>query len=173
MRGTLTFFVLAVPLAAQEALTLRQVVDLALRSNPLVAAADAGEKEAEARIHQARSGYLPRLQFSESLERGNNPVFVFNSLLTQRRFSEANFALGALNRPDALSNYQSRLTVEQVLFDARQTSRGVEAARFTRQLAGEETRRSDSDVILRVLRTYFGVQLAEMGLDVARHSRES
>ena len=171
MHRTLTLFFLAAPLAAQEALTLRQAVDLALRSNPLVAAADAGEKEAEARIHQARSGYLPRLQFSESLQRGNNPVFVFSSLLTQHQFSQGNFALGPLNRPDAMSNYQSRLTVEQVLFDSRQTSRGVEVARFTRQIASEDTRRSHSDVILSVLRTYFGVQLAEKNLEVARQSR--
>ena len=109
MRRTLALLILAAPLPAQEALTLRQAVDLALRSNPLVAAADAGEKEAEARIHQARSGYLPRVQFSESLQRGNNPVFVFSSLLTQHQFSEANFAIGPLNRPDAMNNYQSRV----------------------------------------------------------------
>ncbi len=173
MHRTLTLFFLAAPLAAQEALTLRQAVDLALRSNPLVAAADAGEKEAEARIHQARSGYLPRLQFFESLQRGSNPVFVFSSLLTQHQFSQGNFALGPLNRPDAMSNYQSRLTVEQVLFDSRQTSRGVEVARFTRQIASEDTRRSHSDVILSVLRTYFGVQLAEKNLEVAQQSRQS
>src|SRR3954470_18724317 len=173
MRRTLALLILAAPLPAQEVLTLRQAVDLALRSNPLVAAAGAGEKEAEAGIRQARSGYMPRLQFSESLQRGNNPLFVFSSLLTQHQFGQGNFALGPLNRPDALSNYQSRLTVEQVLFDSRQTSRGVEAARLTRQMAGEDTRRSHSDVILNVLRTYFGVQLAEMGLDVARQSRES
>src|SRR5690348_612879 len=87
----------APPLLAQEALTLRQAVDLALHSNPLAAAADAGEKEAEAQIHQARSGYMPRLQFSESIERGNNPVFVFSSLLTQHQFNDANFAIGSLN----------------------------------------------------------------------------
>lgn len=173
MRRTFALFVFAVPLTAQEALTLRQAVDLALRSNPLVAATDAGEKEADARIRQARSGYLPRVQFSESVQRGNNPVFVFSSLLTQHQFSQANFALGPLNRPDALSNYQSRLTVEQVLFDSRHTSRGVEAARFTRQIAGQDTRRSHSDVILSVLRTYFGVQLAEKNLQVSRQSRES
>src|SRR3954471_22209563 len=97
----LTILALAAPcLLAQEALTLRQAVDLALHSNPLLAAADAGEKEAEARIHQARSGYLPRLQFSDSLQRGNNPVFVFSSLLTQHQFGDANFAIGSLNRPD-------------------------------------------------------------------------
>src|ERR1043166_1480446 len=103
MRRTLAFLILAVPLPAQEALTLRQAVDLALRSNPLLAADDALEKEAEARIRQARSGYLPRVQFSESLQRGNNPVFVFSSLLTQHQFSQGNLALGPLNRPDPLS----------------------------------------------------------------------
>ena len=173
MRRALALLSLATPLAAQEALTLRQAVDLALRSNPLVAAADAGESEAEARIHEARSGYLPRLGFSESLQRGNNPVFVFSSLLTQRHFSEGNFALGPLNRPDALSNYQSRLTVEQVLFDSRQTRRSLEAARFTRQMAGEDTRRSQSEVTLNVLGAYFGVALAEKNLEVARQSHES
>src|SRR5436853_7677178 len=159
MRRTLAFLVLAAPLAAQQALTLRQAVNLALRSNPLVAAADAGEKEAEARLHQAHSGYLPQLQFSESLQRGNSPVFVFSSLLTQHKFSDANFAIGSLNRPDAMNNYQSQLTVEQVVFDRRQTSRSVEAARFTRQMAGEATRRNHSEITLNVLRAYFGVTL--------------
>ena len=161
------------PLLAQETLTLRQAVDLALHSNPLAAAADAGEKEAEARIHQAHSGSLPHVQFSESLQRGNNPVFVFSSLLTQHQFSEANFAIGTLNRPDAIDNHQSQLTIEQVVFDARQTNRSVEAARFTRQMAGEATRLSHSDITLNVLRTYFGVTLAENNLEVARQSVDS
>lgn len=164
---------LAVPLPAQEALTLRQAVNLALQSNPLVAAADAGEREAKARIRQAHSRYLPRLEFSESLQRSNNPVFVFSSLLAQGQFSEENFAIEALNRPDAINNYQSRLTVEQVIFDGRETSRGVEAARFTRQMAGEDSRRSYADIILNVLRTYFGATLAEKNLEVAGQSFES
>src|SRR3954451_23213602 len=119
MRRALALLILVAPLPAQETLTLRQAVDLALRSNPLVAAADAGEKEAEARFHQARSGYMPRVQFSESLQRSNNPVFVFTSLLTQRQFSEGNFAIGSLNHPSALNNYQSQVMVEQVLFDGQ------------------------------------------------------
>ena len=173
-RRLLAILALAVyPLLAEETLTLRQAVDLALHSNPLAAAADAGEQEAEARIHEASSGYLPRLQFSESLQRGNNPVFVFSSLLSQHQFGDANFAIGSLNRPDSISNHQSQLTVEQVVFDARQTSRSVEAARFTRQIAGEDTRRSHSDIILDVLRAYFGVTLAEKSLGVARQAVDS
>ena len=163
----------AVVVPAQEPLTLRQAVNLALQSNPLVDAAVAGEREAEARIRQAHSRYLPRVQFSESIQRGNNPVFVFGSLLSQGQFSGANFGIDSLNRPDALSNYQSRLTVEQVVFNARETSRGVEAARFTRQMAGEGSRRSYADIILGVLRTYFGATLAEKNLEVALQSSET
>jgi outer membrane protein TolC len=92
---------------------------------------------------------------------------VFSSLLNQRQFDAGSFGSGTLN------NYQSRLTVEQVVFDARQTRHGVEAARFVRRMAGEETRRSQSDVILAVLRTYFGVALAEKSLEVARQSVRS
>jgi outer membrane protein TolC len=158
---------------AQEALTLRQAVDLALRSNPLVAAADAAEKEAEARTRQARSRYMPHAEFSESVQRGNNPVFVFTSLLSQHEFTQGRFSIGSLNCPGALNNYQSRLSVDQVLFDVGQTTHVVEAARFTHQAAAEDTRRSQSDLILHVLRTYFGVVLAEKNLDVTRQSVDS
>jgi outer membrane protein len=164
---------LASPIAAQEALTLRQAVESALESNPLVAAAIAGENEAEARITQTRSGYMPRIQFSESLQRTNNPVLVFSSLLTQHQLGEANLALGQLNRPDALNNYQSRLMVEQMILDSGQTAHEVEAARFNREKEREDRRRVDSDIILSVIRTYFGVVLAEKNLEVARQSLES
>ena len=56
---------------------------------------------------------------------------------------------------------------------ARQTGRSVEAARFTRQMAGEDTRRSHSDIILNVLRAYFGVTLAEKNLEVEWQSVDS
>lgn len=164
---------LSAPLWAQDPLSLKQAIALALQSNPLAAAADAGEKEAEARVSQARAGYMPRLGFSESFQRGNNPVYVFGSLLTQHQFTAGNFNLGSLNRPEPLNNYQSRLSVEQTLFDARQTSRGVEAARFTRQMAGEDTRRSRSDIILNALRTYFAVELAAKNLEAAGQSLRS
>ena len=164
---------LASPLAAQEPLTLRQAVESALESNPLVTAATAGEQEAKARIKQARSGYMPHVQLSESLQRSNNPVLVFSSLLTQHQLGEGNLALGPLNRPDALNNYQTRITVEQTIFDFGQTGREVEAARLTSEVAGEDRRRVDSDVILSVVRNYFSVALAEKNLEVARQSIES
>jgi hypothetical protein len=66
---------------------------------------------------QARAGYWPKVDVAESWQRGNQPVFVFSSLLAQRQFTAADFALGALNHPDALDNFRLSVMVEQSLFD--------------------------------------------------------
>jgi hypothetical protein len=64
---------------------------------------------------EARSGNLPKVNYSESWTRSNNPVFVFSSLLTQHQFGEQNFQVSPLNRPDFLNNFQSQLTADQSL----------------------------------------------------------
>ena len=83
------------------------------------AAARPAEREAAQRVIQARAGYWPKVDLLESWQRGNQPVFVFSSLLAQRQFTAANFALDALNHPEALDNFRSAVTVEQPLFDRR------------------------------------------------------
>lgn len=84
-------FLLAVPICAQEALSLRDAVRLSLRENKAIAAAGAATEAAKARIGQARAGTLPKINYSESFARSDNPVFVFSSLLTQHQFGAANF----------------------------------------------------------------------------------
>jgi outer membrane protein TolC len=161
------------PLAGQEPLSLRQAVETALRSHPAVEAAQAGADESEANIRQARAGYLPRVDFSESWQRSNNPVFVFGSLLNQGQFGESNFAISSLNHPDPLNNFQSRFSVQQVLFDSWRTKRAVRAARLGSELAAEQQRATESDVVLGVVRTYFGALLAAENLEVAAESLKS
>ena len=65
-----------------------------------------------ARASEARAGYLPRVDVAEAWQRGNNPVFVFGSLLSQQRFTMANFALDALNHPDPLTNYHAAFSYD-------------------------------------------------------------
>ena len=85
MRTSLVFL-LAVPLWAQDPLSLRDAVRLSLRENKAIAGATAGARASEARITQARGGMLPKVNYSESFARSDNPVFVFSSLLTQHQF---------------------------------------------------------------------------------------
>ena len=107
---------LAAPAAAQTSLTLTEAISRARARNPDAGSA-AAEREAAQRVTQARAAYWPKVDVTESWQRGNQPVFVFSSLLAQRQFTSADFALGALNHPDALSNFRSAITVEQSLFD--------------------------------------------------------
>ncbi len=163
----------APPGPAQEPLTLVEAARLALESNPSLDAADAGEQAAEAGIRVAQAGKRARLSWEESYTRSNNPVFAFGTLLNQRRFSEANFAISQLNNPSAVQNFQSLLRVEQTLFDANRTKRAIAAARLEKALSEAETRRRQSDVVLAVVQTYFGANLAAAGLETATQAIRS
>ena len=156
--------------AAQTPLTLREAARTALEFHPVIEAAAAGEREAEAGIGIARSGRLPKLSWVESFTRSDNPVFAFGSLLNQKRFSEQNFGIASLNNPDSIQNVQSLLRVEQTLFDARRTKHAIQAARLAQGLSATERRSREMDVLLGVVRTYFGVSLAEEQVRVARES---
>ena len=105
-------FLLAASAWAQAPLSLRDAVRLALAGNPSMAAATESGRAADSRLEAARGGRLPKLNYTESLARSDNPVFVFSSLLTQHQFGPENFAIGPLNRPDFLNNFQSLVTVD-------------------------------------------------------------
>jgi hypothetical protein len=62
-------------------------------------------------------------------------VFVFGSLLSQRRFATADFDIATLNNPSPLTNLRTAVTVEQCVFDAGLTRLGVGAAELGRTLA--------------------------------------
>jgi outer membrane protein TolC len=79
---------------AQDPLSLRDAVRLAIRENKAIAATAAGAQASQARITEARSGRLPKVNYSESFARSDNPVFVFSSLLTQHQFGAEDFNEG-------------------------------------------------------------------------------
>ncbi|MDR1989927.1 MAG: TolC family protein [Acidobacteriaceae bacterium] len=120
--------------AAQNILTLEQAVQEALARNADVRAAEAGAAIDAARLLEARAGWFPRLSVAESWQRGNQPVFVFGSLLASRQLTANHFAIDALTHPDAMSVHRTSLGVRQSLFDGRQNAT-VESARIARDAA--------------------------------------
>lgn len=169
----LAFLVLSLPLWAQGPLSLQDAVKLALEKHPSMEAGRGAVKAAEMRIGEARSGYLPKLNYSESWARSNNPVFVFGSLLTQHQFGADNFAIGTLNRPDALNNFQSQLTVDQVVYDGGQTRLALKSADLGRGISVEDQRGVTMNVIAGVVRSYHGAVLAAESLKVANEAVRS
>ena len=80
-------------------MSLKDAVRLALDKNKSIEASGAATKAADTGISEARSGLLPKVNYSESWTRSDNPVFVFSSLLTQKQFGAQNFEIGPLNAP--------------------------------------------------------------------------
>jgi outer membrane protein len=155
MKKTLGMLVLcSLPGCAQDPMSLKEAVHLALNQNKAIEASVAGRKVAESRIAEARGGYLPKVNYSESWTRSDNPVFVFSSLLTQHQFGVQNFQIGALNRPDFLNNFQSQITADQPLYDAGHTRHAVYSAELAKDITKEQGRRTEMDVIASVIRSY-------------------
>jgi outer membrane protein TolC len=106
-------FVLAVFANGQDALSLKEAVRQSIARSKVIEASSASTEAASARVTEAKAGLLPKVNYSESWARSNNPVFVFSSLLTQRQFRESNFGVTSLNRPGFLNNFQSLVTGDQ------------------------------------------------------------
>ena len=168
----------ALPASAQPPLSLSEAIARAKARNPDVGTAAAAEREAAERVTQARGGYFPKVDVAESWQRGNNPVFVFSSLLAQRRFTAADFALNALNHPAATDNFRAAISVEQPLFDrttaanVRAASIGRDMAATGRQLVDQDLTSAVTDAFGRVLVAAATARSAAATVEAARVDRE-
>ena len=172
--------------AAQTPLTLKDAMTRAQTRTPEARALVAVTEEAAARVRQARGGYFPRIDVTESVQRGDEPVFVFSSLLSQRQFTAANFDITSLNHPAPITNVRTGVSLEQSLFDAR-TGLGVRAAELDRDLAALDRTRGTQDLALAAAQAFVhvlqleaagratdaAVAAAESDLDRARARRDA
>jgi outer membrane protein TolC len=168
----------AVPALAQSPLSLAEAITRAKAHNPDAGSAAAAEREAAERVTQVRGGYLPRVDVAESWQRGNHPVFVFSSLLAQRRITAADLALDALAHPAATDNFRAAFSVEQSLFD-RSTSADVRASSIRKDMAATGRRLVEQDLTTavtdafgRVLVAAATVRSAAAAVETARTDRE-
>ncbi len=160
---------LSMPLAGQTGtpLTLPEAVSMALGKNPLHKSAIADTRISAAVIHEARSHLLPKIMFTESAVRGNDPVFVFSTKLRQQSFTAADFALNRLNTPTPIGNFSSRFSGQWSLFDGLQSWLGVSRAKYMQQAVAQQLDRTDQELVYQVVQVYFSVLLAQRQEQVA------
>ena len=161
-----------VPAAAQSALSLDEAIRRAKTQNPDARAAVVAEREAAERVTQARAARLPRVDAFESWQRGNNPAFVFSSLLAQRQISAASFGLDALNHPSAADNFRAAVAIEQSLFN-RATSADVRAAAIGRDMAAANKDLVDQDLTAAVTAAFGRVLVAAATVRSAASAAEA
>jgi outer membrane protein TolC len=170
---SLLFSIGGLAAAAQEPLTLRQAIQQALAQSPEAAMAHAGSEEAGAAAKLARTALLPQLNFTEEISRGDDPIYAFGSRLRQRRFTQADFALNTLNRPQPIGNFSTRFSGSWTAFDSFKTQREIHRADLIRQGAASSAKAADQQIVLRVVGAYQAVLYAQREIEVAEHEQET
>jgi outer membrane protein TolC len=120
-----------------------------------------------------RTGLLPQLQFTEDVSRGNDPVYVFGSRLRQRAFTQADFALNALNRPGPIGNFSTRFSGSWTAFDSLKTEKEIHRADLSKARTASSAKAVDQQIVLRVVTAYQSVLLAQRVAELARHNEET
>ena len=159
--------------SAQEPLTIRQAVDQALGQSPQAAIAHAGDQEAKSAATMARTQLLPHLNFTEDISRGNDPVYAFGTRLRQGQFTQADFALDALNHPPSIGNFSTRFSGSWTAFDSFKTQREIHSADLLRASASSSDKAVDQQIVLNVVGAYQSVLYAQREIDVAQHEQET
>ena len=149
-----------------SALSLQQAVQIALGENPVLAAAKSQVEIAEQRVIQGRSGFLPRLNVSEGLQRTNNPTQVFSNKLNQENFTESDFAINRLNQPNAINDFATNFTATWPMDHGGRSWHGWQQTKIGKDASAYALERSRQQVIARTTAAYAGVLLAIENLAV-------
>lgn len=154
-------------------LNLEGAVEKALDQNPQTRLAESKLKIAELKTKEATAGKRPYVQFTQSVTRSNNPVFVFGSLLEQGRFSASNFQLDSINDPKGLFNFRSSIDAQFPLFDQHQTRAKVDQADIGRRQAELHAEEVRQQLRFEVVRAYYGAILGKEMLKVRKEAVRS
>ncbi len=158
---------------AAENLTLEQAIETALKSNPGLKAADAQIEAADAGVLRSASGFLPKVTLSETWSRSDNPLMVLGAKLNQEIVSPADFSPAIMNNPEPLSNYNTRLSVMQPVFNGGREYIGRTQAALARDASVQDRERTRQETIYNVVKAYYGLLLAKEYHKVALQSQET
>ena len=158
-----------------ETMTLEQAIELALASDPGLAASSARSDATAARAEAADSGRGPTVDLEAGLQATDNPVMVFGQKLLQEEFTADDFALGSLNRPSFHEDFALRVVARQPLYTGGQIRHGIEAARHTQagatalhEAARQQLVRSVTDRYTAAVTARLRVEVAAQAVDTAR-----
>jgi len=152
-----------------ETVSLDQALREAAAARPLAVAAHQQAVAAQAAADAAGSRYLPRATLSENFVRTDEPAGSLFISLNQEDL-ELSPTADAYNFPPARSDFETRLTVEQPLYDPdiaygrRRAEKGAEAARAEAEWSAEQA-------AFAAFRAYLEVQRSAAALGWSESSR--
>jgi outer membrane protein TolC len=142
---------------AGELLSLDLAVETALKNHPNIKAADSQVEGALANVVKSKSGFLPKVTLSETWSKTDNPLMVLGTKLNQEMVTPSDFNPAVINDPDPLSNYNTRLSVIQPVFNGGKEYLGVKQARLASDAAAQDRARVRQETMFNVVKAYYGL----------------
>lgn len=165
-------FALASTVSLAEKLEFKQCVETALAQNPDLAISRAQIEQAEAAVRQAQGNKLPRLNLSLTATRSNDALNAFGLKLGQQIVNPAtDFGPTALNHPDAVNNFNSRIELLVPVYNGGMVQSYVDTAKAYVRAAqsGDEVARQQ--LAKHVLMAYQGIHTARAYIKLAEEAR--
>jgi outer membrane protein len=143
--GALFIFAAAFPATATQEVNLQQMLDVALKNNPGIAASQSEVEAAKALLKQAEAGYLPQVSGQAGYD---------------RRWSESSGSSSqssSYSRSGQYDHYSAQLSLSQYLYDFGKTSGQVEASRSSLAASQKGLASTLSDLVRDVKNAYYEV----------------
>jgi outer membrane protein TolC len=158
---------------AAEQLSLEQAIETSLRNNPGLKAADAQIEAADAAVLRSASAFLPKVNVAETWSRSDNPLMVLGTKLNQEIVTPADFNPLVINHPEPLSNYNTRLSVVQPVFNGGREYIGRTQANLAKDASIQDRERARQETVYNVVKAYYGLLLAREYHKVSLQSLET
>jgi len=160
---------------------LQQCVNIALKQNPDILASQSQLAQAESALSQAQGQRLPKLTASVTGTRTNDALNAFGLKLSQRNATFDDFGISqytgvgnvaptALNYPDPVTNYNTRLELQIPLYNGGMISGYVDQAHAYIKAAQAGNQAARQQVIFHVIQAYQGVHTARAYVNVAQQA---
>ena len=154
-------------------LTLGDAIATAVKLNPYVKAARYELEATDAQVTQARSGFMPRLDVSETYNRTTSPLWAFGTKLNQGVITTQDFNPDLLNGPDAIDNFRTALTLSWNIFDGGQSWIGWRQAKQNLEAGGLALKRTEQQIVAQTAIAYVGCLLAAENRNVVVRALET
>ena len=157
---------------AEIQLSLKDALQKAEENNRQISKAKEQGLAAKAEFRQTNSIFLPNLNLSHTAVTTNDPLASFGFKLKQEITTQADFNPVLLNDPDRIENYNTKIAVEQPIFNIDGLY-GRKAANAKMQAVDFTTERTINFTRFEVKKAYYQLELAQEAVIVVEKSLET
>ncbi len=158
--------------AFSQELSLKRVIEDALANNLELKAYRYEIKAYEREYRAARGSLFPRLKLEETFTKTDIPAYVLFTKLNQERIRAIDFTPSNLNNPNAISNFETKLSIEIPIWMGGKIRAFKNIALHRKTAEEKKYSRKEEEVIFKAYEAYLGASLARSAIGVTQKNIE-